>query len=200
MKVYLLRTSSIFSTESRFRVMRVIQRCISDVELDKTVIEQCRQGQHADMTVLDSISVFFWRGIKVQKVFRKSKHIVSRRISREIWNLIWFLKCSQNLRWVHSGQSQSEQGTSLVVQWLKSTSAGTRVRSLVQEDPTCHGATKPMSHNYLGPLILEPVLCNKKSHCSEQPEHGNQSVAFTCRNQRKPTCGNQDPKHRKTNK
>ena len=26
--------------------------------------------------------------------------------------------------------------------------AGTQVRSLVREDPTCHGATKPMSHNY----------------------------------------------------
>ena len=25
---------------------------------------------------------------------------------------------------------------------------GTRVRALVQEDPTCHGATKPVSHNY----------------------------------------------------
>ena len=25
---------------------------------------------------------------------------------------------------------------------------GTRVRSLVWEDPTCCGATKPMSHNY----------------------------------------------------
>ena len=25
---------------------------------------------------------------------------------------------------------------------------GTQVRSLVQEDPTCHGATKPVRHNY----------------------------------------------------
>ena len=25
---------------------------------------------------------------------------------------------------------------------------GTRVRALVQEDPTCHGATKPVCHNY----------------------------------------------------
>ena len=25
---------------------------------------------------------------------------------------------------------------------------GTRVRSLVQEDPTCCGATKPVCHNY----------------------------------------------------
>ena len=27
-------------------------------------------------------------------------------------------------------------------------SAGERVQSLVWEDPTCHGATKPVRHNY----------------------------------------------------
>ena len=26
--------------------------------------------------------------------------------------------------------------------------AGTRVRALVPEDPTCHGVTKPVCHNY----------------------------------------------------
>ena len=41
-------------------------------------------------------------------------------------------------------------GTSLVAQWLRIhlPMQGTRVRSLVREDPTCHGATKPMRHNY----------------------------------------------------
>ena len=41
-------------------------------------------------------------------------------------------------------------GASLVAQWLRIClpMQGTRVRALVQEDPTCHGATKPMSHNY----------------------------------------------------
>ena len=40
--------------------------------------------------------------------------------------------------------------TSLVAQWLRIhlPMQGTRVQALVQEDPTCHGATKPMSHNY----------------------------------------------------
>ena len=39
--------------------------------------------------------------------------------------------------------------TSLVVQWLRIhlPMQGTRVRSLVWEDLTCHGATKPMRHN-----------------------------------------------------
>ena len=40
--------------------------------------------------------------------------------------------------------------TSLVVQWLRIhlQMHGTQVRTLVAEDPTCHGATKPVSHNY----------------------------------------------------
>ncbi|KAJ8786086.1 hypothetical protein J1605_006666 [Eschrichtius robustus] len=53
--------------------------------------------------------------------------------------------------WQLEGQSEVELvGTSLVAQWLKIhlPKQGTRVRALVWEDPTCHGATKPMSHNY----------------------------------------------------
>ena len=41
-------------------------------------------------------------------------------------------------------------GASLVVQWLRVLlpMQGTQVRALGQEDPTCHGAAKPASHNY----------------------------------------------------
>ena len=70
---------------------------------------------------------------------------------------------------------------------------GTRVQALVQEDATCHGATKPVhrnywawalepaSHNYwvsvpqlLKAARLEPVLCNKRSHRNEKPSHRNE--------------------------
>ena len=39
---------------------------------------------------------------------------------------------------------------SLVAQWLRICllMQGTQVRALVQEDPTCRGATEPMRHNY----------------------------------------------------
>ena len=39
---------------------------------------------------------------------------------------------------------------SLVAQWLRICllMQGTRVRALVWEDPTCHGAAGPLSHNY----------------------------------------------------
>ena len=40
-------------------------------------------------------------------------------------------------------------GVSLVAQWLRIClpMQGTRVKALVWEDPTCRGATRPVSHN-----------------------------------------------------
>ena len=73
--------------------------------------------------------------------------------------------------------------TSLVGQWLRIhlPMQGTWVQALVWEDLTCHGATKPMHHNYwactlesvshnywacmpqlLKPALLEPMPCNEK--------------------------------------
>ena len=39
---------------------------------------------------------------------------------------------------------------SLAVQWLKIClpMQGTLVRALIREDPTCHGANKPVCHNH----------------------------------------------------
>ena len=46
--------------------------------------------------------------------------------------------------------SRVRKRASLVAQWLRIClpMQGTRVRALVWEDPTCHGATRPVSHNY----------------------------------------------------
>ena len=68
----------------------------------------------------------------------------------------------------------------------------TRVQALVQEDPTCRGAAKPVRHNYwayalepasrnywayalqlLKPMHLEAMLRNKRSHRNEKPAHRN---------------------------
>ena len=45
---------------------------------------------------------------------------------------------------------KTTQGASLVVQWLRIClpMQRTRVRALVWENPTCRGATGPVSHNY----------------------------------------------------
>ena len=70
-----------------------------------------------------------------------------------------------------------------MAQWLRICLPvhGTWVRALVQEDSTCRGVTKPVSHNYwarvpqlLKPVRLKPVLHNKRSHCSEKPVHLNE--------------------------
>ena len=84
---------------------------------------------------------------------------------------------------------------SLLAQWLRIPlpMQGTQVQALVQEDPTCRGATKPMCHNYwaytpeptshncwahvpqlLKPAHLEPMLRNKRSHHNEKLAHHNE--------------------------
>ena len=56
-------------------------------------------------------------------------------LSRAIWEMHFLKGCGR---------------ASLVAQWLRVRLPlqGTRVRALVWEDPTCRGATRPVSHNY----------------------------------------------------
>ena len=63
--------------------------------------------------------------------------------------------CCKNNRYFYNDDENNEdkkaqKGASLVAQWLRIClpMQGTRVRALVWEDPTCHGATGPVSHNY----------------------------------------------------
>ena len=60
--------------------------------------------------------------------------------------------------------------TSLVVQQLRIhlPMEGTWVPPLVQEDPTCLRATKPVIHNHWSLGTLEPMLPNMRSHCNEK--------------------------------
>ena len=68
-----------------------------------------------------------------------------------------------------------------MVQWLRiCCQFRTWVRSLVQEYPTCHGTTDPIllsqcfrvcQPQLLKPAGLQPMLCNKRSHCNEAPLH-----------------------------
>ena len=88
-------------------------------------------------------------------------------------------------KWKHNDSKSISTGTSLVVQWLRIClpMQGTQVWALVREDPTCHGATNPMHHNYwactlehtshnywarvpqlLKPAHLQPMLRNKRGH------------------------------------
>ena len=48
--------------------------------------------------------------------------------------------------------------------------AGAQFQSLVREEPTCCGATKPESHSYRADAP-ESTLSNERRHCSEKPEY-----------------------------
>ena len=58
--------------------------------------------------------------------------------------------------------------TSMMVQWLRVYLSVQRtwVQSLVQEDPTCRGAIRPVSHDYWA-WALQPGSSNKRSHRSD---------------------------------
>ena len=117
---------------------------------------------------------------------------------------------------------------SLVAQWLRIRlpMQGMQVRALVREDPTCHGATKPVRHNYwacaLEPVshnywarerqLLRPHATTTEAHAlrdrAPQQEKPPQREARTPQgrvtptrcNQRKPTRSNEDPTQPKINK
>ena len=79
--------------------------------------------------------------------------------------------------WAHTHTKSDKEllRTSLVVQRLRIRLPvqGPWVQFLMQEDPTCLRAAKPLHHNYWSPCAPEPVLCKKRSHCNEKPTHSN---------------------------
>ena len=74
-----------------------------------------------------------------------------------------------------------------MAQWLRIRlpMQGTQVRSLAREDPTCHGAAKPVCHNYWA-CTLEPASHNYWSLRALEPMRCN---CWACVLQLlKPTC------------
>ena len=73
-----------------------------------------------------------------------------------------FIICCPFIRVIHFFQNQKQESGDFpggaVVKYLLPMQ-GTQVRALVQEDPTCCGATKPMRHNYWA-WALKPVSHN----------------------------------------
>ena len=95
-------------------------------------------------------------------------------------------------------------GTSLVAQWLRIRlpRQGTRVRALVQEDPTCRRATKPVRHSYWA-CALQPASHNYWARVpgarAPQRERPLQWGARARRSWRGPTCSSRDPMQPKIN-
>ena len=89
----------------------------------------------------------------------------------------------------------------------------TRVRSLVGElrshMPQGNYARAPQllslrsrAHEpqLLKTVYLEPVLCNKRSHCNVKPTHRNEEQPPLAATREKPACSNKDPTQPKINK
>ena len=86
---------------------------------------------------------------------KRGKEIWERKVRMmtivEAGTAVWeFLILFSGFKYsVHEKLKINKKGTSLVAQWIRIhlPMQGTWVRSLVQKDPTCHGATKPVSHS-----------------------------------------------------
>ena len=85
------------------------------------------------------------------------------------WDYIWKL-CQRWPRSLLYFNISILKRASLVVQRLRIRlpMQGTWVWALVREDSTCHGATKPMRHNYWA-CALEPASHNYWSPCAYSP-------------------------------
>ena len=92
-------------------------------------------------------------------------------------------------------------GASLVAQWLRIClpMQGTRVRALVWEDPTCRGATRPVSHNYWA--CASGACAPQQERLQQWEAHAPRwRGAPACHNWRKPSHRNEDPTQPKINK
>ena len=106
-----------------------------------------------------------------------------------LWGLVWFvthqyltdISTSTGVFKTHRYNLKIKWplGTSPLAQWLRILlpMQGTWVRSLVWEDPTCHGATKPVCHNYWA-CALEPASHNYWAHAPQllKPVHSRAHV------------------------
>ena len=108
------------------------------------------------------------------KMFDNLSVPISDFVSVEVWSIIQ----AYTLFFIKLGFRAS-----LVAQWLRIClpMQGARVRALVWEDPTCRGATRPMSHNYWA--------CASGA-CAPQQERPRQWEARAPRWRVAPTCHN----------
>ena len=89
-----------------------------------------------------------------------------------------------------------------MVQWLRIClpMLGTQVQALVWEDSTCCGAAKAHELKLLKSMHLEPMLCNKRSHCNNRPVHRNEELSPLAIIMTKLAHSNEDPAQPKINK
>ena len=96
---------------------------------------------------------------EVTRDWKKNRELLSHGFGVSVWDDETFLGMNSGENcttlWVYlmppnCTLKNGYNGASLVAQWLRICLPvqGTWVRALVWEDPTCRGATRPVSHNY----------------------------------------------------
>ena len=138
-----------------------LKMCISS-----TILLCRRPYNNCDITKLNNIIVFFkWREGYPLKSWGSPKEFWVHRSEYHNIFILSNCKCVHCISRLSLLKIIHIFGTSLVVQWLRIhlPVQGTWVWSLVREDPTCRGATKPVRHNYWA-CALEPASHNYWAH------------------------------------
>ena len=115
-------------------------------------------------TVLEWVAVPFCRGSSQPRNWTQISRIAGGFFTS--WATREALNC-----WYASDISWKSEA-SAVVQWLEIylSMKGTPIWSLVWEDPTCHGATEPVCHNFWA-CTLEPMSCTNEPTCHNYWSH-----------------------------
>ena len=123
--------------------------------------QHCLQGCPRKTVTQDSLSLGFQSRKSGHPYHLEGQGFGKKRVTASNFELFLKKKRCQHSETSFSGCSMTrepdemllrkmDRGISLVAQWLRIRLPiqGTRVRSLVREDPTCCVTTKPMHHNY----------------------------------------------------
>ena len=126
------------------------------------------------------VQVFVWTYVFIYlgDILGRYLRISMLKTERIHWKDVhWSPATDKHCTWVPGiqGWIKCSTGPSLMVQCFRIVLPvqGTQVWFLVLEDLTCLRATKPLYHNDWV-HALELTGCNRRSHCSEKPEHPNE--------------------------
>ena len=152
--------------------------------------------------IYNNFSIFFHWSFDFLFIFSCLHEGYYSNVNQNFWHILLIYEVSEiSTKYFVLECQNCFDRASLVAQWLRIClpMQGTRIWALVWEDPTCHGATGPVSHNYWA--------CASGA-CAPQQERPRQweacaprwRVAPTRHNWRKPSHRNGDPTHPKINK